>query len=89
MRTEKINIEDTLKFVVPGKTLGEIVKLLSKLSAEDDEEQVEISVSSKHICFSAGGYVMVSRLLEGEFINYRNAIPKESLTNVVIETKPF
>lgn len=32
---------------------------------------------------------MVSRLLEGEFINYRNAIPKESLTNVVIETKPF
>lgn len=89
MRTEKVNIEDRLKFVVPGKTLGEIVKLLSKSVFEKEDEQIELSVSAKHICFSAGGYIMVSRLLEGEFINYRNAIPKDSLTNVTIETKPF
>lgn len=89
MRTEKINNQDTMKFVVPGKTLSEIVKLLSKVNAEKEEEEIELSVSKKHICFSVNGYTMVSRLLEGEFINYKNAIPKESLTNVRIDTKAF
>ena len=89
MRKEKINLMNQLKFVVPGKTLSEIVKLLSKITGDDDDDQVGVHVSKKHICFSVGGYQVISRLLEGEFINYKNAIPKESLTTVQVETKAF
>lgn len=89
MRKENINVQENFKFVVPGKTLGEIVKLLSRLVLESDEEKVLIAVTQKHISFCVNGYVIISRLLEGEFLDYKNAIPKESQTIVTIETKEF
>lgn len=88
LRKEKVNISDNYKFVVPGKTLAEIVKLLSRLGT-NDEEQVNITVSSKHISFCMGGYVVISRLLEGDFLDYQNAIPKDAQTEVILETKLF
>lgn len=89
LRKEKINVDETFKFVVPGKTLGEIVKLLSRLVLDDDEEKIVVSVTNKHISFCVSGYVVISRLLEGEFLDYQNAIPKDAQTIVTIETKPF
>lgn len=89
MRKENVNINDSFKFVVPGKTLGEIVKLLSRLSLEEDEEKVKINVSNKHISFCINGYIIISRLLEGDFLDYKSAIPKESQTTVTVDTKDF
>ena len=37
----------------------------------------------------AGGYTIMSRLIEGEFLNYRNVIPADSRTRVTIDTKEF
>ncbi len=89
LRKEKMGVEGSFKFVVPGKTLGEIVKLLSRLSPEDEDENISVSVSNKHISFCVSGYVVVSRLLEGEFLDYQSAIPKEADTKVTIEVKTF
>lgn len=89
LRKEKVNLSENIRFVVPGRTLGEIVKLLSRLVLDDDEEKVEIEVSAKHIRFCIEGYVIISRLLEGEFLDYRNAIPKDFQTKVTVEVKPF
>lgn len=89
MKSAEVDIEDNFKFVVPGKTLSEIVRLLSKLSLEDNEEKVKINISNKHISFSIGGYEFISRLLEGNFLDYKSAIPKDAQTTVVIETRDF
>lgn len=89
MRSEKVNVSENFKFVVPGKTLSEIVKLLSRLVLDDEEEKIRICVSSKHISFCVSGYVLISRLLEGDFLDYRNAIPSESSTHVTVETRSF
>lgn len=89
LRSEKINVEGDFRFVVPGKTLAEIVKLLSRLVLDDEEEKIRIVVSSKHISFCVSGYIVISRLLEGEFLDYRNAIPKETATRVTVETRQF
>ena len=48
-----------------------------------------MNVSNKHICFCISGYVLISRLLEGEFLDYKNAIPKEGQTTVTLETRAF
>lgn len=53
------------KFVIPGLTLREISKVL-----KDSEEEVHILVSDRHAMFDFGSYKVVTRLLEGEFINY-------------------
>lgn len=90
LRKEKINEADNFQFIVPGKTLAEILKLLSRFSTEDgEEENTKISVSSKHISININGYILISRLLEGEFLDYENAIPKENSTTVIIDTKEF
>lgn len=72
LRQEKINFEDKLKFVVPGKTLSEIEKLLSE---DDNEKIVEIKLGAKQIFFNIGEYQVISRLLEGNFLDYNAAIP--------------
>lgn len=79
------NIEyggEALSFVVPAKTLSEAVKLM-----EDDDENVVISVGKRHIVFEIGSYNIISRLLDGEFLNYKAAIPSTTKTEVCVDTK--
>ena len=82
MRKEKAEIEEPMTFIVPGKSLGELLKLL-----DSSEEPVELQVSRKHIMFTIGGCSLISRLLEGDFLDYNAAIPKESSTVVRIGTR--
>ena len=43
----------------------------------------------KDVVFTTAGYTIMSRLIEGEFLNYRNVIPADSRTRVTIDTKEF
>jgi len=71
-RMEKIDGGcDSCSFVVPGNTLSDIEKICI-----DEEANVEIAVGAKHISFVVGDTVVVSRRLEGEFLNYRRSIPE-------------
>ena len=45
------------------------------------------SYLQKHIIFDISGYLVISRLLEGEFHNYKGSIPSSSNTEVVMNTK--
>ena len=83
LRKEPIDLDKKLKFVVPGKTLGEILKLLP----ETEDTNIEISIGRKHIIFYIGNYCVISRLLEGEFLDYRTAIPATHATEVIVNTK--
>ena len=83
LREEIIDSDKRMKFVVPGKVLGEIVKLLR----EDDEKPVSMLISKRHIVFSIASYSVVSRLLEGEFLDYKNSIPAEGNTVVNVNTR--
>ena len=72
LRREKLESSqmENCSFVVPGSALRDVERICS-----DSEEPAEISVGSKHISFSIGGTVVVSRRLEGEFLNYKKSIP--------------
>lgn len=64
-------------FVVPGETLKEIYRILP-----DDEESCFISPQKKHALFDFAGTLVNTRLLEGEFLNWRAAIPQDQPVNV-------
>lgn len=81
-RSEPIQFEEDLSFVVPGKTLSEILKLI-----KDSDDPVEISAGRRHILFKIDNYTVISSLLEGEFLNYKAAIPPDSQTEVVLKTR--
>ena len=74
IRTEQLknsSIDDAFSFIVPGHTLKEIEKIM-----DDVDEEIEIMLGKKHITFTIDQTTLISRVLEGEFLNYKNAIPK-------------
>ena len=82
-KIEKGHMEDC-SFVVPGSALGDIERICS-----DEEGEVSIAVGTKHILFTIGDTVVVSRRLEGEFLNYRKSIPDAFRFTVEVEKAEF
>ena len=82
-KIEKGRMEDC-SFVVPGSALSDIERICS-----DDEGEVSIAVGSKHILFTIGDTVVVSRRLEGEFLNFRKSIPDSFRFVVKVDKNEF
>lgn len=70
-------------FIVPGKTLFEVSKLLN-----DSEEMVVVEFTSKYIIFKIRDIIFFSRLLEGEYLDYNKFIKPNSIF-VKIRTADF
>lgn len=79
-----IQAEKHIRIIIPAKTLTEVNKLLG-----DDEDDVRISANRRFVVFNSGNYTILSRLIEGEFLNYANVIPNGCKTRVVLETRDF
>ena len=58
-------------FVAPGAALKEVERICS-----DSEEMAEITQGKRHILFQMGTTLLISRKLEGEFLNYKQTIPR-------------
>jgi len=71
-----------IKFVVPGMTLREVFKVLE----DDDEKEVNVIVSERHAMFDFGSYKVITRLLEGEFINYKPVLTPPNSIFVIANT---
>ena len=83
IRNEKIDYSGEEKiFVVPKKTLNEVLKL----SAGEDGK-ISMSIGKRHITFKIGDYDIVSRLLDGEFLNYKAAISGNSTGTVKVSVR--
>lgn len=77
-----IDYSEEKSFVVPGKALSEISKLIT-----DIEAPIIIKVSDKHVLLEVEDCTVISRILEGEFLDYKSAIPQNHTTEVVVNTK--
>ena len=82
IRSENVESDSKNEFVVPGKTQLEVLKLLN-----DDEENVDIIIGQRHIMFRVKNYRVISRLIEGTFLDYNSTIPVETQTEVIINTR--
>lgn len=81
-RKIKVNFDIYTEMVVPSKTLNEIIRLLP----DDSDTIVKIHYTSRHIMFEVNGCVIISRLLDGDFLNYESFFGGESSTIVTINT---
>ena len=81
LRREPLEDENTqsFSFVVPGTALTEVERI-----ATDGKEIVSITLGAKHIMFIIGDTMLISRRLEGEFLNYKNSVPQTSKFRIKI-----
>ncbi len=68
--------------VIPGKTLNEINKIIT-----DSFDNIKIGVSKNQALFQMENCKIVSRLLDGEFLNYSSVIPKNWETRIRVNKK--
>ena len=73
------------KVIVPGKTLGEISKILT----DSTENIVEIFFTDKHVLFEFDRTTVVSRLIEGEYFSIDQMLSSDYETKVSINRKEF
>ncbi|MDY3282064.1 DNA polymerase III subunit beta [Dysosmobacter sp.] len=69
-------------FVTPGSALNEVQKI-----CEDTEDLAEITLGRRHILFEVGDTQLICRRLEGEFLDYKNAIPRKNPITLIADTR--
>ncbi|MDA8442523.1 MAG: DNA polymerase III subunit beta [Peptococcaceae bacterium] len=68
--------------VVPAKALVEVSRLI-----QDDDEMIDIIFAENQINFKFGNISLLSRLIEGQFPNYKQVIPTSCKTKIRVLTK--
>jgi len=76
----EVSCED-LRAIIPAKTLNE----LSKILPADGDEVVRIYNSERHMLFALEECVLVSRVIEGDFISYENVFTDDYTTMITVE----
>lgn len=84
LRKLPIESEVQLKIIIPGRALNELNKIL-----EDNEEIMKIAAAPGHVVFNTGDTIVYSRLLEGQFFNYKEIIRKDHKTSVTVNKREF
>ena len=78
-RESMVNLTEK-NVIISAKIMNEISKILSEVN--EDEENVKIMLNDKRAIFVIGNVKVVLRLLDGEFIRYKDVLPKESKIKV-------
>jgi DNA polymerase-3 subunit beta len=76
LETESVD----LSVIVPAKTLNEI----SKIIGGDADQLIRIYFTDKHVLFELESCVVVSRLLEGDFIHFENLFTEDYTTLIYV-----
>ncbi len=81
-RLGQVSAKEDFKFVVPGAALKEVQRI-----ASDEEKEIQVVLGERHVMFKTEEVTLVTRRLEGEFLNYKQAIPTNSSINVTVDTR--
>lgn len=77
-KTIKVASREKASFIVPIKTIQELYRVIT------EPEDIKVVVSENQIMFVLSGLELVSRMIEGEYPDYKQVIPKTSKTKVII-----
>lgn len=73
-----------IRIIIPAKTLQELLKIMG-----GPDDPVKIDANRRYVVFTTNGYTIMSRLIEGDFLNYESVIPKDKRTRVTVDCKTF
>ncbi|MGR6837259.1 DNA polymerase III subunit beta [Syntrophomonas erecta] len=77
------NLEDEnlepFRFIIPTRTVNELLRIL-----EDSDEMINIGFNENQVIFQQENFILLSRLLEGQYPNYEQVIPTSFNTTLTI-----
>ena len=72
-------VEDFPGILIPFKNISEILRVFGEMDGD-----ISVCVSKNQISFYAKGVYLTSRVIDGIFPDYKQIMPKSSITDVVI-----
>ncbi len=84
-RVEPVDYND-IDFIVPSKTLGELLRMLSD---DETEKKVAVCIDRSQICFSKEDYMIISRIIEDKFIDYNRIMNFTEAFSVSVNARDF
>lgn len=78
------NITEGISFLLPSKNIPDIIKIL-----ESEPDTVEVVYSKNQISFKTKTYYITSRLIPGNFPDYRLILPTTTTSKVVFLKQDF
>lgn len=72
------------ELIIPSRTMHELIRLLDVTG-----EEIKIAFTPTQVSFASESIQIISRIIEGNYPDYQQIIPKESKTKVTIESKKF
>ncbi len=83
-RLELVGEVPALSAIVPARTMQELIRLLGDATGD-----VELYMDDNQVMFRVAEVELVSRLIEGNFPNYRQIVPGQPEVSFEIETAEF
>lgn len=76
-----VDFEGEFKMVIPKKAMDEVRRLCV------DDGKIAVYPAKRFVVFQVDEFTIISRLLEGDFLDYRKAIPEKFMTDVIVKTR--
>jgi len=72
--------------IIPQKTIQELIRILGEKEAANDNQgqEVEIILGNNQVLFNLGDVQIISRLIEGQYPDYQQIIPKNFTTHATL-----
>jgi len=77
------------KEIIPAKSMLEVSHLIADSSGKDLQVKVHFMKDKNQVLFSVGDIVLSTRLIDGEFPNYQQIIPSESVATFTANKSDF
>ncbi len=81
--------EEDFKEIVPAKSLSDLAGIIRDVAGEDDEVEIFLSKNKNQMLFKVANITFSTRLVEGDFPDYEEILPKEKVTNFYILKSEF
>lgn len=78
---ENMTSEGENSFIISAKIMNELSKIVSD---DDSDTDINILLGEKTAVFTIGSTEVILRLMEGEFIKYRDIIPSDGSIRVIV-----
>lgn len=79
-------VADPFSIIVPAQALTELRRVSGE---QEDPVGINVTAARNQVIFQLTDVVLVSQLIDGNFPDYRQIIPRECSTHTVLDTGPF
>lgn len=88
IKTETKNDIEGKKIIIPSKTTQELLRILSGLKEngelQSDKQEIEFYFSDNQVLFTTESTELVSKLIEGQYPDYKQIIPENTKTSAIV-----